>query len=111
MGHLERAYGRDVGTVPVELHSAVATELDQLVRGERPELMHWVDNYGTEGAVLVAQPQAIWEHPYTDAVRTIDGGWRVVVPLFTDAESPSDLSAELIVDPSGRATLHDVHVL
>jgi hypothetical protein len=100
-----------VSAVPIELRAAVAGELDRLVRGELPALLLWVNNYGTEGAVLVQQPDEIWEHRFTDAVRTDDGGWHVVVPLFTTAESPSDLSAELNVDPGGNATLHDVHVL
>ena len=94
--------------VPVELRVAVARELDRLVRGELPDLLHWVSNYG---AVLVRQPDAIWDHRCTDALRTTDGGWHLVLPLFTEAESPSDLSAEVIVDQMGHATLHDVDVL
>jgi hypothetical protein len=89
----------------------VAGQLDRLVRGDFPGLLHWVENYGASGAVLVAQPSAIWEHPRTDALRTIDGGWHLVLPMFTEAESPSDLSAEVLIDPDGLATIHDVHVL
>jgi hypothetical protein len=100
-----------VAVIPVELRPALAHELDRLVRGELVTLMECVTNYGSQGAVLVPQPETIWEHPFADAVQTHDGGWHVVLPLFTAAESPSDLSAELIIDPSGIATLHDVHVL
>jgi len=57
--------------------------------------------------VLVAQPSAIWEHPYTDAVQTNGGGWHLVLPLFTEAQSPSDLSAEVIVDPDAVAWFRD----
>ena len=89
----------------------MALELNRLVLGELPYLLHWANNYGTEGAVLIEQPDEIWEHRHTDALRTDDGGWHVVIPLFTTTESPSDLSAEIIVDPMGNATLHDVHIL
>jgi hypothetical protein len=102
---------RIVDGVPVELRSAIAEQLDRLVAGQNPELLVWVREYGADGARLVPQPPAIWTHPYTDAIRTDDGGWHVVVPLWTEAESPSDLSAEVIVDPRGSASIHDVHVL
>ena len=39
------------------------------------------------------------------------GGWWAVVPLWTSAESPSDLSAELEVGTDGEARILDVHVL
>ena len=94
--------------VPVEIRSKVAGELDRLVRGELPELLVSVNEYP---AVLMPQPDAIWDHRCTDATRTADGGWHVVVPLFTESESPSDLSAEIIIDSVGNAMLHDVHVL
>ena len=97
--------------VPVELREAVARQLGRLVRGEMPDLLHWVNSYGPNGAVLVEQPDAIWDHRFTDAVRTDDGGWHLVLPLFTEAESPSDLSAEVTVDSMGNATVRDVHVL
>ena len=100
-----------MGTVPDELRPAIAVQLSHLVRGDLPELLTWVRNYGEDGAVLVEQPADIWEHRYTDVVRRIDGGWHVVVPLWTEDESPSDLSAEIIVTPAGAATIHDVHVL
>jgi hypothetical protein len=89
----------------------VARQLGRLVRGEIPDLLHWVNNYGPTGAVLVEQPDAIWDHRCTDAVKTSDGGWHLVLPLFTATESPSDLSAEVTVDSNGNATIRDVHVL
>ncbi len=81
------------------------------MRGDLPELLTWVRNYGEDGALLVEQPADIWEHRYTDVARMIGGGWHVVVPLWTEQESPSDLSAEIIVTPGGAATIYDVHVL
>jgi len=35
----------------------------------------------------------------------------MVVPLFSSTESPSELSAEVTIDPSGVATIHDVRGL
>lgn len=55
--------------------------------------------------------QQRWSHPYTDAVRTNDGGWQVGLPLWTADESPSDLSAEVLVAPDGTAVVYSVHVL
>jgi hypothetical protein len=100
-----------MAAVPVELRAAVAHELDRLVRGDLPHLLHWVNSHRDQGVLLIRQPDEIWEHRYTDALRTDDGGWHVVVPLFTTTESPSDLSAQIVVDPTGNATLHDVSVL
>jgi len=100
-----------MAAIPPQLRPAVAHELDRLVRGELPGLLHWVENYHANGAALIAQPSAIWEHPQADAVQTPDGGWHVIVPLFTESKSPSDLSAEVVVDPEGVASIHDVHVL
>jgi len=97
--------------VPVELRAAVRSRLERLVAGELPEHLVWVRNYGTSGAALVPQPDLIWEHPGSDTVPTDDGGWHVVVPLFTETESPSDLSAEIVIDATGTATVYDVHVL
>ena len=97
--------------VPVELRPAIRHELDRLVGGELPELLVWVHTYGEAGAVLVPQPDDVWEHEASEATRRDDGGWHVVVPLFTEAESPSVLSAEIVVDVRGAATIHDVHVL
>jgi hypothetical protein len=71
----------------------------------------WVREYGADGAQLVPQPPEIWTHPYADAIRTDDGGWHVVLPLWTETERPSALSAEVIIDPRGSASIHDVHVL
>jgi hypothetical protein len=97
--------------IPKDLRAAVSDQLARLVRGDFPDLLIWVTNYGPNGATLVAQPDAIFDHPRSDAVATPDGGWHVVVPLFTVDESPSDLSAEIVVEPTGEARLTDVHVL
>lgn len=97
--------------VPESIRGAVASELDALLRGDRPEHLVWVREYRESGAVLVEQRPAIWTHQYTDAVATTAGGWHVIVPLWTEDEQPSDLSAEFLVDPEGRATLSGVRVL
>lgn len=95
----------------MSLRPVVAEQLDRLVRGELPELLTWVKQYGASGAVLVPQPHDIWTHRDASAVPTDDGGWHIVVPMWTEAESPSDLSAEIVVEPDGSAVIHDVHVL
>jgi hypothetical protein len=91
--------------------AAILTQLDLLVRGELPELLTWVRDYGPGGAGLVAQPDEIWTHRESDATAMTSGGWFVVVPLWTSEESPSDLSAELEITPDGEARILDVHVL
>lgn len=102
-----------LGDVPIpdQYRASVRAELDALVRGERPSLLTWVDAYGTLGAVLVEQPDDVWTHPTSQIELRQDGtGWGVV-PLWTIAESPSDLSAEFEVDAEGRVEIRDVHVL
>ena len=79
--------------------------------GRRPDLLVWVHDYGESGAELVAQPEAIWEHPQTDYLEREDGTAAIVVPLWTLEESPSDLSAELEVTEAGAVEITDVHVL
>jgi hypothetical protein len=101
----------DTVPIPIELRPALSQELDRLVRGELPDLLRWVHHYGPNGAVLVPQPDAVWDHPWAGASQTVDGGWHVVVPLFTEAESPSDLSAELRITPDGVVAIENVHVL
>jgi hypothetical protein len=63
------------------------------------------------GARLIEQPDEVWRHPAADAVAVASGGSSIVVPLWTEDESPSDLSAELMVDEEGAAVLRDVRVL
>lgn len=89
----------------------VGQQLGMLVRGDFPDLLTWVRRYGRDGAVLIPQPEEIWEHGQSSARQTDDGGWHIVVPLFTEEESPSELTAEIFVGPDGDATIHDVHVL
>jgi hypothetical protein len=100
-----------VGIVPLELRSAIASELAALVRGELPVMLTWVQRYGNRGAVLVDQPDEIWTHPRSDVTEILAGGWHVVLPLWTTEEAPSDLSAEVLIDNQRHATLLDVHVL
>jgi len=97
--------------VPEELRPAIASALEALVRGERPELLTWVHTYGSAGATLVEQPHAIWTHDQTDVVAVDEGGWWIVLPLWTADEAPSDLSAEVEVSSNGVARIRDVHVL
>lgn len=100
-----------MATVPDRLRGPIATELRSLVRGDRPELLTWVREYGEHGATLIDQPDAVWTHPDTQVTETSIGGWLVIVPLWTIDEAPSDLSAELEVASDGTATITDVRVL
>jgi hypothetical protein len=100
-----------VGIIPVELRATISSQLDLLVRGELPELLTWVMDYGPEGAHLIPQPDEIWTHKSSDAGPMTGGGWWAVVPLWTSAESTSDLSAEVEVGAAGEARILDVHVL
>jgi hypothetical protein len=100
-----------MASVPVELRTTIGGELDALVRGERPELLTWVREYGEAGATLIAQPDDIWTHERTEVSRMTHGGWHVVLPLWTVDESPSDLSAEVEASADGAVRLLDVHVL
>jgi hypothetical protein len=99
-----------VGTVPSNLRPAIAAQLSALVEGALPEQLAWVLDYRANGATLVAQPEEIWSHAWTDVIAVGTGGWSVVLPLWTTEESPSDLSAEVFVSPEGEATIRDVHV-
>ena len=100
-----------MAVVPEELRPAIAEQLAALVGGSLPDLLVWVRQYGQDGASLIQQPTAIWTHSRTSVTPVIGGGWVVVLPLWTTEESPSDLSAEILVTSEGRATIHDVHVL
>ena len=98
-------------SVPAELRTPVFAQLQALVRGDLPELLTWVRQYKGTGAALVTQPMKIWTHDDTVVTPIEGGGWHIVVPLWTSDESPSDLSAEVSVNPDGHARITDVHVL
>jgi hypothetical protein len=100
-----------MGQIPEAHRAALRTALDDLVAGRHPELLTWVKDYGESGTELIAQPDDIWEHPWTDYEPRDDGSAYIVFPLWTRDESPSDLSAVCELDASGRATGLDVHVL
>jgi hypothetical protein len=101
-----------VGTVPDELRPAIAKELTELVEGRLPEqLLLWVREYSEGGATLVPQPEEIWSHPRTDVRKLDTGGYLVVVPLWTADESPSDLSAEMMISPEGTMAINTVRIL
>ncbi|MEH3075237.1 MAG: hypothetical protein PGN11_00925, partial [Quadrisphaera sp.] len=68
--------------VPEHLRPALRAELDALARGDRPDHLYWVEEYGDDGATLVVQPEAIWDHRETDASQQDDGSWWVVLPLW-----------------------------
>ena len=85
--------------------------MDQLAAGGRPGLLTWVSAYGHSGTKLVAQPDEIWSHQWTNYAEREDGSAYGSVPLWTTDQSPSDLSAEFEVTPSGTVSLTDVHVL
>ena len=97
--------------MPEDLRAPVAALLSALVRGDLPDQLTWMENYGPAGAALVPQPSGIWTHVRADAVRRDDGGRHLVLPLWTAEESPSDLSAEVAVGPDGTAEILDVRVL
>ncbi len=100
-----------MGVIPEGLRPSIREQLDKLVLGDMPELLVWARTYGSEGAVLVPQPPEIWEHRDSEAFRMDDGRWHIVIPLFTEAEQPSDLSAEIVVNQDGSAVIQHVHVL
>lgn len=99
-----------MGRIPEMHREAVRKALDELVSGRRPDLMTWVDDYAA-GAELIAQPDDIWEHRLTEFVPRDDGTAFIVLPLWTSAEGPSDLSAECELGNSGQVEITDVHVL
>jgi hypothetical protein len=100
-----------MGVIPEQHRGALRVVLDQLVSGQRPELLTWVNDYGAAGAELVPQPREIWEHRLTEFSPRPDGTAFVVLPLWTRDETPSDLSAECELTRDGRAEILDVHVL
>jgi hypothetical protein len=108
---MDHGYRDDVATVPEGLRPAIAEQLGALVEGRLPGQMTWVGQYGRSRATLVAQPPEIWTHSRTEVSPVVNGGWKVVLPLWTTKEAPSDLTAEVSVSAGGRATIHDVHVL
>jgi hypothetical protein len=97
--------------VPVRHRAALRAELDALVEGRRPQLLLWVREYGSSGAQLVRQPEEIWDHRYTDCQARDDGSMYVTMPLWTTQETPSDLSVECEISPTGVAVIEDLHVL
>lgn len=100
-----------MAVVPEHLRPRIGPLLTALVRGERPELLTWVHDYGEHGATLVEQPEDIWSHEWTEVGQRDDGGWWFALPLWTTDESPSDLSAEGSVSSDGQAILEDIHVI
>jgi hypothetical protein len=104
-----------MGIVPEHLRPAVAAELDQLVRGARPQMMQWVHRYGPRGepdrgAILIDQPEEVFDHRYTSVIEMDDGGWALDLPLWTTEESPSDLTVSMTVDVDGAVTIDDLRV-
>lgn len=74
--------------VPTELRPALSEVLQQLVRGDFPDMLLWVRGYGPSGATLVQQPEPIWSHRRWSVIRRNDGAWRIALPLWTTDESP-----------------------
>lgn len=54
--------------IPDHLRPALRAALDDLVTGRQPELLTWVRAYGTDGALLVRQPEDIWTHRDSEAL-------------------------------------------
>lgn len=100
-----------MSSLPEHLRPAVVAELGRLVRGERPDLLLWVHRYGAHGATLVPQPDDIFDHRLAGAVETVHGGWALDLPLWTNEESPSDLTVSLTVAADGTVTIDDVRML
>jgi hypothetical protein len=63
------------------------------------------------GTKLVAQPDEIWSHQWTNYAEREDCSAYGSMPLWTTGQSPSDLSAEFEVTPFGTVSPTDVHVL
>lgn len=97
--------------IPARLRPAIREQLDALATGERPALLTWVESYRASGAVLIRQPEEIWAHSDSEIEFRDDCTAWGVVPLWTEDESPSDLSAEFEVDSDGRVTIYDVRAL
>jgi hypothetical protein len=74
--------------IPSELRPALSVALRALVAGERPDLLTRVTEYGDSSATLIDQPAAIWSHRDSTATSTNDGGWHIVLPLWTTDEAP-----------------------
>jgi hypothetical protein len=97
--------------IPASHRPALRAVLDRLTAGEFPEHLTWVRRYGRDGATLVRQPEAIWDHPRSEVLERDDGSFAVTVPLWTTEQSPSDLSAELRVSSDGVVAVDDVRVM
>lgn len=95
---------------PARCRTDLSAAISDLVTGTRPDLLTWVREYGESGAQLVAQPEDIWTHSRTDYVERADGTAYGSVPIWTTAESPSDLTAEFEIAADGSVHLTDVHV-
>lgn len=85
------------------------------MRGAYPDMLLWVHRYGprgeaASGAVLIDQPAEIFDHRYADAIEMAAGGWALDLPLWTDQESPSELTASVTVAVDGTVTVGDVRV-
>jgi len=107
----QSVYPQCVALIPVDYRPALREVLDELTSGRRPELLTWVNAYGSRGATLVQQPDAIWEHARSGFLLRVDGSASAAMPLWTTEESPSDLSVECEISPSGVASVVDLHVL
>lgn len=89
----------------MQYRAAIRVALDALVRGERPELLTWVQSYGGSGTTLVDQPEEIWTHQESDHFLRNDGSVNVLLPVWTADESPSDLTADIRIDANGTAAI------
>lgn len=104
-----------MGTVPEHLRLAVAAELDQLVQGDRPDMMLWVLRYRPRGepdrgATLIDQPDEVFDHRYIGVIEINDGGWALDLPLWTTEEALSDLTVSMAVSADRAVTIDDLRV-
>jgi hypothetical protein len=81
------------------------------VNGLDGDPLLWIREYP---AKLVPLPADVWVHPETVTFAYDDrSGWAVVLPLWTTAESPSDLSLEMSVIKRGTGfefEISSIHV-
>jgi hypothetical protein len=82
------------------------------VKGLEGDPLLWVREYP---AKLVPLPGDVWRHPEADAFAFDDeSGWWVVLPIWTTAESPSDLPLEMSVKKRGSSLefeIDNIHIM
>ena len=78
-------------------------------------MMLWAHRYRPRGepdrsAILIDQPDEIFDHRYTSVIEMDHGGCALDLPLWTTEESPSDLTVSMTVDVDGAVRIDDLRV-